>query len=97
MHDGVVIRQGYKVSTAVLVTALFATGLLASRAPDIPMPLESTGSAAETAHLVDVGRCHSARRELKFAWLKPGEEPLQPVAGPSSVCLAVYTSPRDQR
>jgi hypothetical protein len=88
-----VIGLRYKVSAAALATVLLVTGLLASRPSDIPVPPAAGRARAEAAYLVDVGRCRSAPKELRFEWLKPGEEPLQPVTGHASVCLAVYPVP----
>ena len=38
--------------------------------------------------VADPGHCHGPPRELRFEWLKPGEEPMPTTH--SSVCLAVY-------
>jgi hypothetical protein len=91
-----VIRRRHKVSAILTATALLAWGLLVSRPPDIPVS-QATGAQAEAAHLVDVGRCRAATRELRFEWLKPGEEPSLPDAGHASVCLAVYPIPAERQ
>jgi hypothetical protein len=85
-----------KVSRVLLPVALLAAGLLApEQAGDAPLPAEAEPQSeilARRGHAVDAGNCHGPRRELRFAWLKPGEEPLTPT-GPTSVCLAVYEVP----
>jgi hypothetical protein len=92
-----VISRRYKVSATLFATALLAGSLLASRSSGIPVSPTATGARAEAAHLVDLGRCRATTRELRFEWLKPGEEPALPEAGQASVCLAVYPVPADPR
>jgi len=92
-----VIRQHYKVSAAVFATTLLAWGLLAFRPSAIPMLPPAADAQAEAAHLVDVGHCRASPRELRFEWLKPGEEPPPSDAGQAKVCLALYPVPADQR
>jgi hypothetical protein len=53
------------------------------------LPAADSEPLAEAVRAVDLGRCHGPRSELRFGWLKPGEEPAQPAAH-SSVCVAVY-------
>lgn len=71
-----------------MLATVVGIGLLA-RDP-APPPIAS-------AQDVDPGNCHGARQELKFAWLKPGEEPTVPTSGSGSLCLAVYHLPSDAR
>jgi hypothetical protein len=85
------------MTAAVLVTTGLTWGLLATGREDLPVPAEWPGARAEAAHLVDLGHCQSARRELRFGWLKPGEEPLQDLSGSPPACLAVYPLPPDPR
>jgi hypothetical protein len=84
------MQRRIRVSTAMLSAALVSAGLLAP-GPTTPVHLAAPASPdpAGAQPLVDAGNCHGPRRELRFAWLKPGEEPTLP-AGPASVCLAVY-------
>jgi hypothetical protein len=73
-----------QVSAFTVTGALAITGLLAkfSADPKHAVPAHSTPKAAHHE------ACPETRRELRFGWLKPGEEPAQ--AGQPAACVAVY-------
>jgi len=82
------MQEQYKVSAAILLASILVTGLLVREPAAAPSML---------AQNVDAGLCHGPRQELRFAWLKPGEEPTVSPAAQPSICLAVYQVHRGQR
>jgi hypothetical protein len=88
-----VLQGKYKASAAILTAAIVVPGLLATRPADLRELDSQAGLRAEPVRTVDLGHCHGVRRELRFEWLKPGEEPTVPASPRSAVCLAVYEIP----
>jgi hypothetical protein len=78
----------YKVSAALFTAAFVLSGLLASGPAELPASGVLSRPLAEAVKAVDLGHCHGAHSELRFGWLKPGDEALEPA--PHSVCVAVY-------
>jgi len=87
------MQRKSKVSVAMLAAALLTSGLLVPGPTAPPGGLGPSPVLAQPAQAQDAGHCMGPRRELRFAWLKPGEEPTLPVTGQASVCLAVYEVP----
>jgi hypothetical protein len=68
-----------------VTTALVITGLLVRVSAH---QKHAAPARAATVEAADPGHCHEPRRELRFGWLKPGEEPMPTSRSP--VCHAVY-------